>query len=107
MELWAYKKLNDLEWDIHFWRTSAGLEVDFILGEAEVAIEVKISEEIKAADIHGLIAFQQEYQPRSAIVVSTTPRPRKMVLSHGSHIDILPWKIFLEQLWQGKIMPLI
>ncbi len=104
MELWAFRGLNELEFDIHFWRTSSGLEVDFILGDAEVAIEVKISDKIKADDINGLIAFQKEYEPQAAIVVNTSPRHRKMTLSTGKIIDIIPWKAFLEMLWSGKII---
>ncbi len=105
MELMAYKGLNELEFDIHFWRTNSGLEVDFILGDAEVAIEVKISDQIKSSDIHGLIAFQQAYQPKTAIVVNTAPRQRRMILPNGQIIEIMPWCTFLEMLWLGKIMP--
>ncbi len=105
MELWAYRGLNDLEFDIHFWRTNSGLEVDFILGNAEIAIEVKITDHIKSSDIHGLIAFQKEYEPKTAIVVCTAPRQRKMTLPDGHTIDILPWRTFLESLWKGDIIP--
>lgn len=103
MELWAYKSLNEMDFDIHFWRTSGGLEVDFILGQAEVAIEVKISDKISSADIKGLIAFQKDYQPRKAIVVNHSPRPRRMTLSSGQIIEIMPWKVFLEALWKGQL----
>lgn len=106
MELWAYKGLNDLEFDIHFWRTNSGLEVDFILGDAEVAIEVKISETIQSSDIHGLIAFQKEYQPKRAMVVCTAMRERRMNISNGQEIEVLPWRIFLEKLWKGEIFPI-
>lgn len=105
MELWAYRGLNDLELDIHFWRTNSGLEVDFILGNAEVAIEVKISDRIQSADIHGLIAFQEQYNPRLTMVVCTAPRARKMTLNNGRIIDIIPWQTFLKMLWQGQIWP--
>lgn len=104
MELRAYKGLNDLDFDIHFWRTSSGLEVDFILGDAQVAVEVKNSDQIQSSDIHGLIAFQKDYQPQAAIVVNTASSPRKMTLPNGQVIDIMPWKIFLEKLWAGNII---
>jgi predicted AAA+ superfamily ATPase len=103
MELCAYRGLNDLDFDIRFWRTNSGLEVDFILGNAEVAIEAKISDHIKSSDIHGLIAFQREYEPKAAIVVCTAPRLRKMTLPNGQTIDIMPWRTFLESLWNGEI----
>ncbi len=104
MELWAYKSLNECEFDIHFWRTNNGLEVDFILGNAEIAIEVKISKTINNNDIHGLIAFQSEYTPRKAIVVCNIPRSRKLISPNGQTIEIMPWNIFLGMLWQGEIL---
>lgn len=58
MEPITYRSLNDLDHDIRFWRTSTGLEVDFILGDAEITIEVKISERIRNSEINGLINFQ-------------------------------------------------
>lgn len=41
MELIAYSSYNDLDFEINFWRTKSGLEIDFILNSGEVAIEVK------------------------------------------------------------------
>lgn len=104
MELWAYRALNEKQFDIHFWRTSSGLEVDFVLGDAEVVIEVKISHSIASSDIRGLIDFQKQYKPKAAFVVSTIPRLRKLTLPDGQTIDIMPWRNFLEMLWQGKII---
>lgn len=104
MEIIAYRGLNELDYDIKFWRTSSGLEVDFILGDAEVAIEIKISDKIDISDIHGLVAFQQEYHPKKAIVINTSPRARRKELSANLAIDILPWETFLTLLWQGQII---
>lgn len=104
MELIAYRGLNDFDYDIKYWRTNSGLEVDFILGDAEVAIEIKISERIKKSDIKGLIAFQKDYKPKKAIVVNTSPRKRQITVDNNHEIDVIPWRIFLEELWNGKIM---
>lgn len=104
MELWAYRALCEKDFDIHFWRTNSGLEVDFILGDAEIAIEVKISNSINSSDIHGLIAFQNTYKPKASFVVCCVARQRKLSLADGQTIDIMPWKNFLEMLWQGKII---
>lgn len=104
MELWAYRALNEKQFDIHFWRTSSGLEVDFILEDAEVAIEVKISNTISSKDIHDLITFQKEYKPKAALVVSTVSRSRKLSLPDGQIIDIISWRTFLEMLWKGKTL---
>lgn len=104
MELMAYRGLNDLEFDIHFWRTKTGLEVDFILGNGDVAIEVKISENLPRTELKGLIAFCEEHKPKKALVISLVSRARKINLENGSEIYILPWKTFLEKLWNKEIL---
>lgn len=104
MELIGHRGLCDLEHQICFWRTANGLEVDFILGHAEVAIEVKVSSDIKRTDIKGLLAFQEEYQPKRCIVVCTTERKRLLTINGKQKVEILPWQDFLNELWQGKIM---
>ncbi len=47
MELKAYIDYSRKRIDITYWRTKTGLEVDFILGDAAVAIDVKISEQTR------------------------------------------------------------
>lgn len=103
-ELIAYRGLNDLDFDIHFWRTKTGLEVDFVLGKAEVAIEVKIDTQVRQSDLKGLIAFQEEHKSCHCYVVSLDPRPRRIVLDHKKHIDILPWETFLQKLWNKEFI---
>lgn len=103
MELFAYRGLNDLEFDISFWRVQSGLEVDFILGNAEVAIEVKINDNIKKSNLKGLHAFIETYHPKKAIVINTSPEPRKLT-DDGKIIDVYPWRVFLEKLWAGEII---
>lgn len=102
MELMAYRGLNDLDFDISFWRLHNGLEVDFILGDGEVAIEVKINDNLKTSNLKGLHAFAQ-YHPKKMIVVNTSPRPRKLTDS-GAEILVYPWRDFLEKLWGGEII---
>jgi predicted AAA+ superfamily ATPase len=104
MELKAYQGLTEKDFDITYWRTKTGLEVDFILGKAEVAIEVKISSHVDRSDLKGLIAFVEEHHPKAAYVVSLDPNPRKMQITADYAIHILPWKVFLERLWKGKII---
>jgi uncharacterized protein len=50
MELRAYQAYRDPELPISFWRTSTGHEVDFILGEKDVAVEVKGSKRVHDGD---------------------------------------------------------
>lgn len=104
MELLAYRGLEDRDFDITFWRTKTGLEVDFILGDAEIAIEVKISESINKSDLRGMSAFQEEFNPKKSYVVCPAPRPRKIKLSSNAEVIVHPWELFLQQLWAGEII---
>jgi len=69
MEIAAYNSYNEIDYEINFWRTKSGLEVDFVLGGGEVAIEVKGSTRIEKRDLQPLNAFIEEYLPRKALVV--------------------------------------
>ncbi|MCB1827421.1 MAG: ATP-binding protein, partial [Coxiellaceae bacterium] len=61
MELNAYINYQHIKKKISYWRTKTGLEVDFIIGDAELAIEVKISDHVRQQDLKGLIAFCEEH----------------------------------------------
>ncbi|MDI6731366.1 MAG: DUF4143 domain-containing protein [Candidatus Margulisbacteria bacterium] len=98
-ELVAYSHYSGKNFSIHYWRTASQLEVDFILGEHEVALEVKGVELTVSHHLKNLQAFKEEYTPKRAIVVSCDPTPRT-----SSGILILPWKEFLAQLWAGEII---
>jgi uncharacterized protein len=98
-ELRAHRHYSGLEYPISYWRTSSQLEVDFILGRHEVALEVKSSSKISSKHLSGLKAFMEEYAVNKAIVVCNEPMPRLV-----ENIEILPWKIFLERLWNGEII---
>jgi len=104
MELTAYLGLHMLRHKIRYWRTKTGLEVDFILGDAEIAIEVKISHQVHTQDIKGLIAFCEEHPNTRAFVVSQDQKIRQIELKHEQKITIMPWSLFLYELWQGKIV---
>ena len=99
MELAAHASYSELQYDIHFWRTRSGLEVDFILGAGEVAIEVKGSSILRDRELRALHAFVQEYRPRDALVVST-----ELVEREVGGIRIVPWQIFRSRLWAGEII---
>jgi len=103
MELMAYLGLERKRSDITYWRSKSGLEVDFILGQAEVAIEVKISTQVHRQDLKGLIAFCEEHPNTKPIVVSQDSRPRKLIINDTLTINVLPWRIFLDKLWKGEI----
>jgi len=98
-ECWAYRHYSRLDFPISFWRTASGAEVDLILGDAEVAIEIKSSE--NAGDrTKGLHLFHEEHKCRKSFIVSRDPLPRKL----RSNITVMPWHTFCEMLWEGEII---
>ena len=99
MELAAHASYRELHYDIHYWRTRSGLEVDFILGAGEVAVEVKGSSHVRDRELRPLRAFVQEHRPRAALVVSAEPAERVV-----GGIRIVPWECFLRRLWAGRII---
>lgn len=99
MEILAHRSYRDLHYDVHFWRTKSGLEVDFILGQGEVAIEVKGTTRADHAEFRGLRAFVADHRPRRAILVCNERSPRV----HDG-VDVLPWREFLARLWSGGIL---
>lgn len=98
-EIYAHSRYSDEEYDICYWRTASNIEVDFILGDHEVAIEVKSTDHVKSDHLKGLKAFAEEYVVEKKIVVSNDPLPRLM-----GNILVLPWQVFLEKLWANEII---
>jgi uncharacterized protein len=94
-ELKAFLNYND-KGELYYWRTKNNYEVDFIIND-EVAIEVKSKANISEKDLKGLKALQEEHLIKNFILVCKEKTPRKI-----NNILILPWDIFLDELWAGK-----
>jgi predicted AAA+ superfamily ATPase len=100
MELMAYRRYRAPDLDLSYWRTSTGLEVDFILGELDAAVECKGATRVHGPDLAGLRALAEEQRIRRKFVVCVEPEPRRT----AEGIEILPWRLFLERLWAGDIV---
>ena len=101
MELLAYRSYREYDFPVRFWRTSSGLECDFVLGrEGDVAIEVKGGRRVRRPELRGLRAFVEEHRPRQAIVVCNESAPRRT----DEGIWILPWERFLKRLWGDGVV---
>ena len=98
-EIYAHSHYSDLNYPVYYWRTASQLEVDFILGDNEVAVEVKSSSMVNSRHFKGLKSFAEEYKVKKMLVVSTDPYPRQI-----DEITVLPWQLFLQQLWEGQII---
>ena len=62
---------------LSFWRTRAGLEVDFVLYGPDVfmAVEVKRSARVHRRDLSALRAFREDYPEATCCLVSFAPEP--------------------------------
>jgi len=98
-ELTAYLNYSFSEASLSYWRTTNRYEVDAILGDAQVAIEIKSSEEVQSRHLKGLKAFSEEYPQARLIAVSLDPHPRRM-----NGVEIYPVAEFLKKLWSHEII---
>ncbi len=99
MELRAWQAYREPDAPIRFWRTSSGQEVDFIVGEMELAVEVKGAGRVHEGDLRGLAALREESRVRRAIVVCLEREPRRV----DRDLEIVPWRTFARRLWAGDL----
>ena len=100
-ELSAYLDYNRRKEKLSYWRTrQSSFEVDFVIGD-EVAIETKTTKIVnEKKDLRGLRALKEEGIFKKYIVVSRDSITR----TTDDGIILLPWNLFLEWLWDGKII---
>jgi len=98
MELHAFNKYTESNLSISYWRTTNQNEIDFILGDAQVAIEVKSTTNVQTKQLQSLKLFQEEFTNCNCIVVANEPLERKI-----GNITIIPVSVFLKKLWNGEI----
>ncbi len=101
MELRAWNSYRALDLPLAFWRTASGLEVDFVVGDFDMAIEVKGSARVHDGDLSSLRALCGEQTVKHPLVVCLETEVRKT----ADGIEVLPWNIFLDQLWMGHYGP--
>jgi predicted AAA+ superfamily ATPase len=97
-EVLAYRGYFKRREKISYWHTYTGLEVDLIIGDADVAIEIKSSEEVRTRHKTGLNAFKEEHPECRAILVSLDPITRL-----SGDMELINVNVFLEKLWNGEI----
>ena len=97
-ELIAYIGYSESQHSLSYWRTTSGYEVDAVIGNANVAIEIKSTEEVHSHHTRGLKAFSEEFPNSRLIIVSMHKYPRRM-----NEIDVIPAQHFLKMLWNGEL----
>jgi predicted AAA+ superfamily ATPase len=99
MEMLAHSSYHELDYEINFWRTKSGQEVDFVLRRGEVAVEVKGTTGVDKRALRPIKTFIERYRPKKAFVVCSESEERV----HAG-ISITPWRLFLQRLWQDQII---
>ena len=89
---------DDYENALSYWHTHTGYEVDAVLGDANVAIEIKSCQEVQSRHLRGLKAFGEEHPNARLIIVSLDVAPRTF-----NNVEVMPATHFLQELWNHKI----
>lgn len=84
---------------LSYWHAQSGQEVDFIINE-RIAAEVKATRHVSSRDLKGLKALMEEGLFEKYILICREEHPQ--LLDNG--ILILPYRDFLEQLWNGTLI---
>ena len=96
-ELIAYIGYTHNERKLTYWRTYTGLEVDAIIGDAQLAIEIKSCDAVQSKHLKGLRAFAEEYPNCRKILVSL----ERITRTTDDNIELIYVRDFLANLWKG------
>lgn len=96
-EMRAYNAYRRRHWELTFWRTKHGDEVDLIVDD-RLAIEIKATQRASNRDGKGLKKIADENNWQHRILVSQDPIERK----YEDGLWVMPWEVFLRRLWDGE-----
>lgn len=99
LEMRAYLSYRRRRVDMCYWRSVSKFEVDLVVG-GEVAVEIKATRQVGDKHLKGLRALKEEGLLKRFIAVSLDSEERHT--SDG--IEILPWQLFLDELWSDRIV---
>lgn len=100
-EIHAFNRYSGNWHNLAYWHLSSGIEVDFIVGDLELAVEAKSSLKIHADHLKGLRELKKEYpELKMSCIVCLEEKSR--ITEDG--ILILPYKEFIKKLWGKELM---
>ena len=100
-ELASYISYRGVELNLAYWRLPSGIEVDFVVGDMQVALEAKATKRINAHHLKGLRALAAEHRRlEKRIVVCLEPKAWQT----KDGISVLPASTFAQRLWQGELL---
>jgi predicted AAA+ superfamily ATPase len=106
-ENWVFHELSaagarsEHDVQLSYWRLASGIEVDFVIGAMQVAIEVKATARVTGGDLRGLRQLAVDH-PRVGrrLVVCLETKPRRT----EDGIEILPATEFVTELASGALL---
>ena len=100
-ELSAWLSYREFDGELSYWRLAGGTEVDFVVGDMQLAVEAKASANIGSRHLRGLRSVIRDHPSIGRrVIVCLEPRARRT--SDG--IDILPAEEFARQLWHDHLV---
>lgn len=97
-ELVAYIGYTHSRKNLSYWHTYNGKEVDAVIGEAEIGIEIKSTDEVQSKHMSNFKEFREEFPNSRCIVVSRDPITRRV-----GNVEVIYLFDFLRMLWQGEL----
>lgn len=102
-EIRAYIEYHGLHYNIGYWRTYDGAEVDVFLETRKgfVGIEIKVAKSWQRRFNRGLQRLREEFSPREVKMFGVCPEARPALLD-----DVRIWSAhdFLKALWNGEVV---
>ena len=99
-ELSAFVSYRGYDGELCHWRLAGGTEVDFVLGDMNLAVEAKASRHIGRQHLKGLRSLIQDHpEVGRRVVVSLEPRSR----TTEDGVEVLPPEAFVRRLWSGEL----
>ncbi len=100
LELLAWSAYHGQGQELRFYRTREGVEVDLVL--EDVGVEVKTATLATEHDARGLVVLEEVFPMRRRLLVTRDASPRRLHV-RGVEVEVLPWREFLGQLWNGDL----
>lgn len=99
-ELAAYNEYSESFAPFAHWRLTTGVEVDFVVGAMDLAVEAKATQRVTADSLKGLRQLAVDHpEVGRRIVVCLESLPRRT----EDGIEILPAADFAALLWEGEL----
>jgi predicted AAA+ superfamily ATPase len=99
-ELSAFMSYREVDGQLSYWRLASGIEVDFIVGDMQAAIEAKSSTRITSDRLKGLRSLVEDHPGvERRVVVCREPRARRT----DDGIEVLPAMTFVRRLWDEDL----